>query len=66
MIFNRKAQLLSYLKGARIERGLLINFGSYKFQIKKYVRTDTLRASLSSRLTSLFAAFFAFSVVFRG
>jgi GxxExxY protein len=31
------AQLLGYLKSSRVEHGLLINFGSYKFQIKKYV-----------------------------
>jgi GxxExxY protein len=31
------AQILGYLKSARIENGLLINFGSYKFDIKKYV-----------------------------
>lgn len=31
------AQVLGYLKSARIEHGLLINFGSYKFQIKKYI-----------------------------
>ena len=31
------AQLLGYLKSTRIEHGLLINFGSYKFQIKKFV-----------------------------
>ena len=31
------AQLLGYLKSARIEDGLLINFGSYKFQVKKYI-----------------------------
>jgi GxxExxY protein len=30
------AQLLGYLKATRLEHGLLINFGSYKFQIKKY------------------------------
>ncbi|EIQ00357.1 hypothetical protein OpiT1DRAFT_04900 [Opitutaceae bacterium TAV1] len=30
------AQLLSYLKSTRLEHGLLINFGSHKFQIKKY------------------------------
>ncbi|MDI1318768.1 MAG: GxxExxY protein [bacterium] len=30
------AQLLGYLKSTRIEHGLLINFGSYKFEIKKY------------------------------
>jgi GxxExxY protein len=31
------AQLLGYLKSARRHHGLLINFGSYRFQIKKYV-----------------------------
>jgi len=30
------AQILGYLKSARIEDGLLINFGSFKFEIKKY------------------------------
>lgn len=30
------AQLLGYLKSTRIEDGLLINFGSYRFEIKKY------------------------------
>ncbi len=33
------AQLLGYLKSTRIEHGLLINFGSYKFEIKKYILT---------------------------
>lgn len=31
------AQVLGYLKSSKIEDGLLINFGSYKFEIKKYV-----------------------------
>ncbi len=31
------AQLLGYLKSARRQHGLLVNFGSYKFQIKKYI-----------------------------
>ena len=31
------AQLLGYLKSARIETGLLINFGSAKLHIKKYL-----------------------------
>jgi len=31
------AQILGYLKSAKTEDGLLINFGSYKFQIQKYV-----------------------------
>ncbi len=31
------SQILGYLKSSRIEHGLLVNFGSYKFSIKKYV-----------------------------
>ena len=30
------AQLLGYLKASRIEHGLLINFGSFKFQVRKF------------------------------
>ena len=37
------AQLLGYLKSTRIEHGLLINFGSQKFQIKKYIVNDHVR-----------------------
>jgi len=32
-----EAQILGYLKSARLEHGLLINFGSYKFEIRKYI-----------------------------
>ncbi len=35
------AQILGYLKSSRISDGLLINFGSYKFQIKKYILNPT-------------------------
>ncbi|HYE30844.1 MAG TPA: GxxExxY protein [Methylomirabilota bacterium] len=31
------AQLLGYLRSSRLRHGLLINFGSFKFEIKKYV-----------------------------
>ena len=34
------AQTLGYLKSSRLENGLLINFGSHKFQIKKYILND--------------------------
>jgi GxxExxY protein len=34
------AQTLGYLKSSRLEHGLLINFGSHKFQIKKYILND--------------------------
>ena len=33
------AQILGCLKSSRIEHGLLIHFGSYRFQIKKYILT---------------------------
>ncbi|MGH7146110.1 MAG: GxxExxY protein [Planctomycetota bacterium] len=32
-----EAQLLGYLRAARMRHGLLINFGAPKFQIRKYV-----------------------------
>ena len=31
------AQTIGYLKAARVGHGLLINFGTYKFEIKKYI-----------------------------
>lgn len=34
------AQLLGYLRACRHEHGLLINFGSPKLQIKKYILSD--------------------------
>lgn len=35
------AQILGYLKSSRMEHGLLINFGSPRFQIKKYILSET-------------------------
>jgi GxxExxY protein len=60
------AQLLGYLKSTRLEHGLLINFGSYKFEIKKYVRTDRPAAALGTRLSTLLLSFFALFAFFRG
>jgi GxxExxY protein len=31
------AQILGYLKSARLKHGLLINFGSYRFEIRKFI-----------------------------
>lgn len=31
------AQLLGYLRSSQMKHGLLMNFGSWKFQVKKYV-----------------------------
>jgi GxxExxY protein len=36
------AQLLGYLKSGRIETGLLINFGTSRLHVKKYLMSDAL------------------------
>jgi len=59
------AQLLGYLRASGIEHSLLINFGSFKFQIKKYA-LSALGTSLAERVSSLLLSFFAFSAFFRG
>ncbi len=37
---EHEAQILGYLKSARLQHGLLINFGSYRFQIRKFIWTE--------------------------
>ena len=59
------AQILVYLKASRIEHGLLINFGSYRFEIRKFVLSQGKASEESSgklaSLLPLLSAFFAFS-----
>ncbi len=40
IIGDHTAQLLGYLRASRIEHGLLINFGSPKLEVKKYVLSN--------------------------
>jgi len=61
---EHKAQLLNYLKGARMDHGLLINFGSYKFFIQKFIKSGS--TNLIKKMCSLLLPFFAFSAFFRG
>ncbi len=42
LIDEHVAQLLGYLRGCRIEHGLLINFGSQKLEIKKYILSEAV------------------------
>jgi GxxExxY protein len=39
LVSEHVAQILGYLRSARREHGLLINFGSYKFQIRKFAKS---------------------------
>jgi GxxExxY protein len=57
------AQILGYLKSSRIENGLLVNFGSYRFQIKKYILS---KDNTWNRRGSFISLFFAFSAFFGG
>lgn len=58
---EHKAQLLNYLKGAKFEHGLLTNFGSCKFYIKKFVKSASKNGinKVASHLPPIFA-FLAF------
>jgi GxxExxY protein len=42
---EHEAQVLGYLKSSRLEHGLLINFGSHKFEIRKYVWSENITAN---------------------
>lgn len=62
---EHEAQILGYLKSARLEHGLLVNFGSHKFEIRKFAWTETQpqRTQRAQRiagfLLSALSAFFA-------
>ncbi len=43
LLNEHEAQILGYLKSARLRHGLLINFGAYKFEIRKFIwNTETI------------------------
>jgi GxxExxY protein len=45
LVDEHVAQVLGYLRSSRIEDGLLINFGSPKLQIRKYILNDAFRST---------------------
>jgi GxxExxY protein len=57
LALEHEAQLLGYLKSTRMQHGLLINFGSPKFEIRKFVwneKNNTRAAQKeSSRIVSV-------------
>lgn len=46
---EHEAQVLGYLKSSRLEHGLLINFGSFKFEIRKFTWSERLPPSPSTK-----------------
>lgn len=63
------AQVLGYMRASNQEHGLLINFGSAKFQIRKFILSEFRNPPKSRLLPQAFAflsSLFAFSAPFRG
>ena len=55
---EHKAQIIGYLRSANIVHGLLINFGSYTFQIQKFVMD---KAKRSPGLCNMLATLISFA-----
>jgi len=60
---EHEAQILGYLKSARLEHGLLINFGSYKFEIRKFARSGNQPPGTQGIPGFILSALFAFFAV---
>ena len=60
---EHEAQVIGYLKSARLEHGLLINFGSYKFEIRKFAWSEQLQKSKAGFISFLVSVLFAFFAV---
>jgi hypothetical protein len=62
------AQTLGYLRSARIEHGLLMNFGALKFEIRKFAlsQIDAKPRRRSGGLLGFLPFLFASFALFRG
>jgi GxxExxY protein len=60
---EHEAQIIGQLKSARLEHGLLINFGSYKFEIRKFAWSEQEQRNKAAGFTALLSALFAFFAV---
>jgi GxxExxY protein len=60
---EHEAQVLGYLKSARLEHGLLINFGSYKFEIRKFAKSEKQLPGTHGIPGLILSALFAFFAV---
>jgi GxxExxY protein len=60
---EHEAQIIGQLKSARLEHGLLINFGSYKFEIRKFAWSEHLQRSKADSVSFFISALVAFFAV---
>ena len=52
LALEHEAQVLSYLKSAKLEHGMLINFGSPKFEVRKFVWSEDKSGSKRKEIKS--------------
>jgi GxxExxY protein len=60
---EHEAQIIGYLKSSKLEHGLLINFGSHKFEIRKFAWSEQLQKSKAGLVSACISALFAFFAV---
>src|SRR5438093_3230636 len=60
---EHEAQILGYLKSSRFEHGLLINFGSYKFEIRKFAWSEHSKIRRAGTARNVLSALFVFFAV---
>ena len=60
---EHEAQIIGYLKSSKLEHGLLINFGSYKFEIRKFAWSEQLQKSKAGLVSAFISALFALFAV---
>lgn len=60
---EHEAQIIGYLKSSKLEHGLLINFGSYKFEIRKFAWSEQLQKSKTGLVSAFISALFALFAV---
>ena len=52
LALEHEAQVLGYLKSAKLEHGMLINFGSPKFEVRKFVWSEDKSGSMRKEIKS--------------
>ena len=60
---EHEAQIIGYLKSSKLEHGLLINFGSFKFEIRKFAWSEQLQQNKPGSFSLLISVLFAFFAV---
>jgi GxxExxY protein len=52
LALEHEAQVLGYLKSAKLEHGMLINFGSPKFEVRKFIWSEDKSGSKRKEIKS--------------